>query len=85
MTIIGMLKMNYMIIGLMSLDMCFKRWNVVQYVESLNWKININIFKNKKMHVIKIKMIMDLLLMGLQIFYCLIILPHMMGGGGKNV
>jgi hypothetical protein len=43
-----MLKMNYMIIGLMSLDMCFKRWNVVQYVESLNWKININIFKNKK-------------------------------------
>jgi hypothetical protein len=25
MTIIGMLKMNYMIIGLMSLDMCFKR------------------------------------------------------------
>jgi hypothetical protein len=33
MIFIGMLKINYMINGLIILHMYFKKWNVVQYVE----------------------------------------------------
>ncbi len=42
---VGMVDMNYIINGWMFLQMCFKRWNVVQYVEWLNWFIKIFFFK----------------------------------------
>jgi hypothetical protein len=35
MTIIGVLEMNYTINELIILHMCFKKWNVVQYVQSM--------------------------------------------------
>jgi hypothetical protein len=36
MIFIGMLKMNYMVSGLIILHMYFRKWNVVQYVEQSN-------------------------------------------------
>jgi hypothetical protein len=49
----GMLEMNYMISGLIILQICFKKWSVVEYVKKLNWTNNIKILEKWTMYIVK--------------------------------
>ncbi len=51
--VFGMLGMNYMISGLIILQICFKKWIVVEYVKKLSWTIDINILGRWTMYIVK--------------------------------